>query len=234
MGSLFRYFFRFFNFRVLIGDANPNRYNHLPIGTISLALTSILILLLSRDFAGMGVMPNLQAVREGSGVFRAILALLWHDSFGEWFWSMIILWIFGRRVEDICGPLRFLGLFFLCGLIGLTVEANISVDRQIWSSSYPAVMGIVGGYIVIFPSGKTRFQIFVRRYFSTEFNTYQFHIWAIVTVILLNFCNLISWFISIDSGFGASLIASFISGMLLVFLFMRPDALARYRQKIPI
>jgi len=69
--------------------------------------------------------------------------------------DMLFLWVFGERVEDGLGHLRFLGLYLACGvaaaLLGAAAEHG-STFPLLGASG--AVSGVLGAYILMYPGGR--------------------------------------------------------------------------------
>ena len=81
--------------------------------------------------------------------------------------NMVALWTFGKRVEDACGPMRFVAFYLMAGLmgswltaiahaIGLTPEGDIT---GIGASG--AIAGVMGAYLVLFPGTRVSGIFFV-------------------------------------------------------------------------
>jgi membrane associated rhomboid family serine protease len=69
--------------------------------------------------------------------------------------NMWFLWIFGGNVEDRLGSLGYLGFYLVCGISSGLLQTLFS-----WGSHLPsigaigAISGILGAYIVFFPSSR--------------------------------------------------------------------------------
>ncbi|MGH9748074.1 MAG: rhomboid family intramembrane serine protease [Candidatus Acidiferrales bacterium] len=69
--------------------------------------------------------------------------------------NMWFLWIFGGAVEDRLGPVPYLLFYLVCGIGSGLAQALFS-----WGSSVPsigasgAISGILGAYVVFFPSSR--------------------------------------------------------------------------------
>jgi membrane associated rhomboid family serine protease len=94
-------------------------------------------------------------LREGLsiGAFSTFTSMFMHADFWHLFGNMIFLWTFGRRVEDACGPWRFLLFYLAAGMV-----ANLGADLLnpakadipgIGASG--AIAGIMGAYLILFP-----------------------------------------------------------------------------------
>ncbi len=111
-----------------------------------------------------GTVP--QAVREGQGVgaLSAITATFMHARgwllFFPFSWhlfgNMIFLFAFGRRIEDACGPLRYLLFYLLAGVIASTasiiIRSGNDYDRLIPGiGASGAIAGVMGAFLILFP-----------------------------------------------------------------------------------
>jgi membrane associated rhomboid family serine protease len=76
--------------------------------------------------------------------------------------NMLYLWIFGNNVEDRLGHLRFLLFYLVCGSAAAMAQIALSAD-----SRYPmigasgAVAGVLGAYLVLFPSARITTLLFL-------------------------------------------------------------------------
>jgi membrane associated rhomboid family serine protease len=66
---------------------------------------------------------------------------------------MIFLWSFGRRVEDACGPWRFLIFYLVAGMIAHIASYLLNPSRPDIPSigASGAISGVMGAYLVLFP-----------------------------------------------------------------------------------
>jgi len=87
------------------------------------------------------------------GAFSTFTSMFMHADFWHLFGNMIFLWTFGRRVEDACGPWRFLLFYLVAGMV-----ANLGSDLLnpaktdlpgIGASG--AIAGVMGAYLILFP-----------------------------------------------------------------------------------
>lgn len=84
-----------------------------------------------------------------------VTCMFLHGGFLHILGNMWFLWIFGGAVEDRLGPIPYLLFYFICGIGSGLAQALFS-----WGSSLPsigasgAVSGILGAYVVFFPSSR--------------------------------------------------------------------------------
>lgn len=88
-------------------------------------------------------------------VLTLVTAMFLHGGILHIAFNMLFLFVFGPQVEALCGHLRFLILYLLCGIAGgiamLVVGPNSHVPT-IGASG--AIAGILGAYLVNFPFAK--------------------------------------------------------------------------------
>jgi membrane associated rhomboid family serine protease len=89
----------------------------------------------------------------GIGAFATFTSMFMHAELWHWLGNMIYLWTFGRRLEDACGPWRYLLFYLLAGMV-----ANIGSDILNPSrldipgiGASGAISGVMGAYLVLFP-----------------------------------------------------------------------------------
>jgi membrane associated rhomboid family serine protease len=115
--------------------------------------------LLVQQFGLIPLRAERALAHPGPGLVPAIVPLVTsmflHGGFLHILGNMLFLWVFGGNVEDRLGHLRYLGLYFICGIgAGL---AQIAVN---WGSRLPsigasgAISGVMGAYIVLFPGAR--------------------------------------------------------------------------------
>jgi membrane associated rhomboid family serine protease len=81
-----------------------------------------------------------------------VTSMFLHGSFLHIFFNMLFLFVFGPNIEYLCGHVRFLALYLLCGIAGgfaMIFVGPASHVPEIGASG--AIAGILGAYIVNFP-----------------------------------------------------------------------------------
>lgn len=143
--------------------------------------------------------------------------------------NMLFLWVFGDNVEDIMGPLRFAVFYILCGLAA--AAAQIATDPY---STVPmvgasgAIGGVMGAYAICFPRARVQLLIILIVYITTV------HVPAILMLGYWFLLQLVSGLGTLGaSGGGVAFwahIGGFAAGLVLIFVFRRPDLLAAHRR----
>lgn len=139
--------------------------------------------------------------------------------------NMLYLWIFGDNVEDRMGHGRFLAFYLLCGVAAALAQTFVSPDSGVpMVGASGAVAGVMGAYFVLYPKSRV----------LTLF-PFPLTLIEIPAVYLLGL-----WFVmQFVNGLGSlappaegqlaggvafwAHIAGFAAGVLLIFLFRRPE-----------
>ena len=84
--------------------------------------------------------------------------------------NMLYLFVFGPAIEYVCGHLRFLAFYLVCGIVGGIADILVAPWSHVPAiGASGAIAGVLGGYIVCFPFARIRtivplgwFPLFVR------------------------------------------------------------------------
>jgi membrane associated rhomboid family serine protease len=69
--------------------------------------------------------------------------------------NMLYLWIFGRKVEGVMGPWRYLGFYLLGGALASVIDAIFSVYSHIPSlGASGAIAAVLGAYLLYYPKAR--------------------------------------------------------------------------------
>jgi len=143
--------------------------------------------------------------------------------------NMLYLWVFGDNVEDRLGSGRYLVFYLLAGIAAAVGQGLVSPSPMVGASG--AIAGVLGAYLVLFPTARVRTLIFLGIF---------------ITVIQLPALVVIGFFVvlqllegiaelRIDAHPAAAHVAyfahifGFIAGILLLLLFRRGQSSRRAR-----
>lgn len=102
--------------------------------------------------------PNVQGDGLSIGAFTTFTAIFMHADFYHLFFNMLFLWSFGRRIEDACGPWRFLLFYLLAGMVA-NIGAGILNPSEIrvpGIGASGAISGLMGAYLILFYGARVR------------------------------------------------------------------------------
>lgn len=87
--------------------------------------------------------------------YQVFTHMFTHASLGHIFFNMFNLWMFGRILENVWGPKRFLTFYFICGIAAAAVYLG---QQYLTGGFHPAVgasgavMGVMVGFAYLFPN----------------------------------------------------------------------------------
>jgi membrane associated rhomboid family serine protease len=82
--------------------------------------------------------------------------------------NMLFLWVFGRNVEDLIGPGRFLVFYLLCGLAAAVVQVITNIYSPVPTiGASGAIAGVMGAYLVKFPRARVVTLLFFFLFITT-------------------------------------------------------------------
>jgi len=174
MNPILLLFFWLFNL-VFLFPLKDKRGRYRSVSWMTLALIAINVgihlglLYMTRDMDAEAhwalILPFMETAqdvldRRGLGALSVLSSAFLHAGWSHLLGNMFILWFFGRKVEDLLGPLRF-GLFYLlCALTSglLSVAARAALSS--WNAQIPglgasgAITGVMGAYLFLYPGEK--------------------------------------------------------------------------------
>ena len=149
-----------------LNDTEPNRYSFFPFMTVSLIIVCCFVYLyqlLALDgsywkvFMKYALTPKLILMGEGGGMLSNITSLFLHGGPSHLLGNMLALWVFGRRVEDACGPWRFLAFYLLAGTGANILFTLVQPDLLIPGiGASGAIFSIMGAHLLLYPGGRIR------------------------------------------------------------------------------
>ena len=154
-----------------LNDTEQNRYSFFPIMTVILIVMNCFVFYIQwfviREeywpfFMKYAATPRLIMNAQGAGALSSITAMFLHGDPFHLIGNMLALWVFGRRVEDACGPWRFLAFYLLAGTWAHILFVLVQSDSRIPSiGASGAIFGLMGAYLLLYPSGRIRTLIFL-------------------------------------------------------------------------
>jgi membrane associated rhomboid family serine protease len=149
-----------------LNDTEPNRYSFFPIMTVLLIVVNCFIFYLeififNEDFwpflMKYATTPRLILNAQGAGALSNVTAMFLHGGLSHLLGNMLALWVFGRRVEDACGPWRFLAFYLLAGTSAHVLFTIVQHDSNIPGiGASGAIFGLMGAYLLLYPGGRIR------------------------------------------------------------------------------
>lgn len=225
-----------------INDAEPNRYMRIPYMTLTLILVNTAILIwelgqptyiLRGVFYIFGSTPSMMWARQGAGIISTITSMFLHGGIFHLVGNMLFLWVFGRRVEDACGPVRFLLFYLLAGTSSDLITALVLPRQDVPGiGASGAIFGVMGAYLLLFPNGHIRTLYFL--YLIPTWPRIRAY-WFILYYLVIQIIPAMDMYLNgaqYSTGYWAHL-GGFLA-CFSIFLFLRPEAFARYMSNVAV
>jgi membrane associated rhomboid family serine protease len=225
-----------------LNDSEPNRYSSFPFMTLTLIAVNTAILFweltlpertLRVVFYFFGSTPSWIWARQGAGLISTMTSMFLHGGLFHLFGNMLFLWVFGRRVEDACGPIRFLLFYLLAGTSSDLLTALVLPHQDIPGiGASGAIFGVLGAYLLLFPEGRIRtlwFFYFVPTW--PQIRAFWF-IFYYLGIQIIPAINIYLHNAQYSIGYWAH-IGGFVS-CFAILLFLRPEAFARYMSNVGV
>lgn len=95
-------------------------------------------------------------------------AMFMHGGWLHIIGNMLYLWIFGNNVEDRFGHIRFLLIYLLWGVAAAFAQILVDPNSRIPAlGASGAIAGVLGAYLVIFPTARVDVLVFLGYFIST-------------------------------------------------------------------
>ena len=151
--------------------------------------------------------------------FTLITSMFMHGGWAHLLGNMLFLWVFGDNLENRLGHARYLIFYLLCGIIASLCHVFFAGSDSIVPSlgASGAISGVMGGYLLLFPSRRVR--VFMGRGIGEVPAFVALGIWIVFQIISQ------MGVLGGDQGGGgvayAAHIGGFAAGLLLIKLFDR-------------
>lgn len=137
--------------------------------------------------------------------------------------NMLFLWIFGDNVEDRLGHIGYLLFYLVCGVVANGAQIAISPNSTLLNlGASGAIAGVLGAYIVFFPSAQVRTLVYIGFFFTIV------RLSAFIVIGLWFVLQLISSYESLNPAYTSSggvayfaHVGGFVTG-LVIGLLLRP------------
>jgi len=149
--------------------------------------------------------------------FTLITSMFMHGGWAHLLGNMLFLWVFGDNIENRIGHIRYLIFYLVCGIIASLSHVFVSGSDSLIPSlgASGAISGVLGGYLLLFPSRRVR--VIMGRGITTVPAFVALGIWIVFQVISQ------LGVLGGDQGGGgvayAAHIGGFIAGLVLIKLF---------------
>jgi len=201
-----------------IGDINPRtRVPFVNYTLLALNIGIFFILYFGQDYERVVRQFGLVPLHPQPITF--ITSLFLHGGILHLLGNMLFLWICGDNVEDRLGHFGFLLLYLASGIIAHLTHIKMTTSPEIpCIGASGAISGVLGAYVVLFPTSKIKFWYFFWLLFIPRAGTFTLaSVWALgfwfIEQLLLGY--LTSSYQSVGVAYWAH-IGGFVFGLMIV------------------
>lgn len=145
--------------------------------------------------------------------FNFLSSMFMHGDIMHILGNMLFLWVFGDNLENLLGHVRYIAFYLVCGFAAAAAQIVMDTDSIIpMLGASGAISGVLGGYLLLFPTRRVRALIFN---FLTEVPAF------VALGLWIGFQIIQGYFSSSEQGgvAYAAHIGGFIAGLVLVKVF---------------
>ncbi len=166
----------------------------------------------------------------GPQVLHVFTSMFLHGGWMHLIGNMWFLWLFGNNIEDSMSRPRFLVFYLACGVAAALAQVYAEPDSIIpMVGASGAISGVMGAYLILYP----RVRIFTFITLGFFFTTVALPAWVMLVYwMALQFLGSFASTVAPEGGGVAywAHIGGFVAGVVLIKLFVRPEAVAQHRQ----
>jgi membrane associated rhomboid family serine protease len=145
--------------------------------------------------------------------FNFLSSMFMHGDIMHIFGNMLFLFIFGDNLENVIGHIRYLVFYLLCGFAAAAAQIIMGPESIIpMLGASGAISGVLGGYLLLFPTRPVRAIIF--NVITTVPSFVAIGIWIVYQIVL--------GYLSPSGGGGvayAAHVGGFIAGTAMIKIF---------------
>lgn len=168
--------------------------------------------------------------REPINILTPLTSMFLHGGWGHLLGNALFFWVFGRKIEDSMGSIRFLFFYLICGLAaaGAHVLAQPASPVPTVGAS-GAISGVLGAYLVLYPRVKVRMFFFFIIFFKIiPLPAWLVLIWWFAFQVLSGLPELMNARTDVSGGVAVwAHIGGFVTGLILVKFFENRRLVAR-------
>jgi membrane associated rhomboid family serine protease len=211
------------------------RMNSFPAVTLFLIVANTFCFLFERTlgpYAQQALIYHYALVPSRIHLISLVTSMFLHGGWMHLIGNMWFLWVFGSRVEDTIGGLKYITYYLLCGIASAVVHLGFNLGSPTPTiGASGAIAGVMGGFMLLYPRARVLTLIFIVIFITTI---------ELPAVVLLLYWFLIQLFSGLAS-FGGRMalrdagnvawfahVGGFLAGMFFLSLFGGPAHRARY------
>ena len=96
-------------------------------------------------------------IAAGMNWITILTAMFMHAGWMHILGNMLFFWVFGSEIEDVMGPLRYLGFYLLSGLAATFTQVVVDPSSNVPTlGASGAIAGVMGAFLITYPRDRIR------------------------------------------------------------------------------
>lgn len=163
-------------------------------------------------------------------ILTPLTSMFLHGGWLHLLGNALFFWVFGRKIEDSMGSLRFLLFYLVCGLAAAGAHVMMEPASPVPTvGASGAISGVLGAYLVLYPRVRVKMLFFFLLFFKIiPLPAWLVLIWWFAWQVISGLPDLMSVRPDVSGGVAVwAHIGGFVTGMILVKAFENRRLVAR-------
>lgn len=159
-----------------------------------------------------------------------ITSMFLHGGWGHLLGNALFFWVFGKKIEDSMGSIRFFFFYIICGLAAAAAHVVMAPASPIPTvGASGAISGVLGAYLVLYPRVRVKMFFFFVLFFKViPIPAWLVLIWWFFWQVIAGLPDLMNVRPDVSGGVAVwAHIGGFVTGMILVKFFENRRLVAR-------
>ena len=167
---------------------------------------------------------------EPINILTPLTSMFLHGGWGHLLGNVLFFWVFGKKIEDSMGSIRFLFFYLVCGLAAAASQVVMEPTSPLPTvGASGAISGVLGAYLVLYPRVRVKMLFFFLLFFKIiPIPAWMVLIWWFFWQVASALPDLMAVRPDVSGGVAVwAHLGGFITGMLLVKFFENSRLVAR-------
>jgi membrane associated rhomboid family serine protease len=163
-------------------------------------------------------------------ILTPLTSMFLHGGWGHLLGNALFFWVFGKKIEDSMGSIRFLFFYLICGLAAAAAHVVMEPTSPVPTvGASGAISGVLGAYLVLYPRVKVKMLFYFLLFFKIiPIPAWLVLIWWFFWQVVSALPDLMAVRPDVSGGVAVwAHVGGFVAGMILVKLFENRRLVAR-------
>jgi membrane associated rhomboid family serine protease len=167
---------------------------------------------------------------EPVNILTPLTSMFLHGGWGHLLGNALFFWVFGKKIEDSMGSIRFLFFYLICGLAAAASHVVMEPASPLPTvGASGAISGVLGAYLVLYPRVRVKMLFFFLLFFKIiPIPAWMVLIWWFFWQVVSALPDLMAVRPDVSGGVAVwAHLGGFVAGMILVKFFENRRLVAR-------